>query len=310
MRREPRSDVAGQRDMEAQRGRRQSWLVGLTAAAVLVAGIVAVPALSDGGREVLRTADASPEPSPAVESSEPEWVSNDARSAQVCRQKFGRCLVVGQRERLDDLTARFNAAEPARNGCGGGEPDIVVLLFSYADAPDERVSVNLDCDTGTASVEGKKGRALDDGLRAAIIQAGPQDYGDPATLAEAFGPAPTYPGRPWQKDGSDVEPLELAAAAGPSHCEWQAATFLGGSAFERRTFIRDPRGTLDFGPELKAGFRSGAPLPGDATRTGYSSGRFVLWIAPSDPEAVWLSNTTDNGDTERWPSAAEQGGCA
>lgn len=305
---EPGVDFLSQKKVHPQR--RQGWLVAAAAGAVLLAAVAAVPALSEAGREVLQSADATPEPSPAAESSEPDWVTNGATTARVCRHRFGRCLAVDQRERLDDLTERFNAAEPARIGCGGGEPDIVVLRFAYADSHEERVSVNLDCDDGTASVADRKGRALDAGLRAAIVDAGPTDYGDPATLAEAFGPAPAYPGRPWQKDGVDVESSELAAAGLPSHCDWQAATFVGGSAFDRRQFIRDPDGALDFRPELQQGFRSGRPLPSDAARTGYTSGRFALWVAPSDPEAVWLSNTTDDSDTERWPSPVEHIACA
>lgn len=299
----------------ARRRRRSATLIALGAVAVVVTGLLAVPRLSGAAPESLLpaappTAGAAAEPSPAEDASGEQWVSQFPSSARVCRNRFGRCVVLADESSLHDLASRFNAAGRAPIGCGGGDPDLVVLLFSYPDDHQERVSVNLDCDHGTASVQGKKGRALDDELRAAILAVAPSDYGDPATLAEAFGPAATYPGRPWAKGGLDVPAVELAAAAGPMHCSWQGATVISGTFLARRQFIRDPHGVLGFAPELKAGFRAGGPLPSDAARTGYTSGRFALWLAPSDPDAVWLSNSSDEGDTERWPSADKQIGCA
>lgn len=136
------------------------------------------------------------------------------------------------------------------------------------------------------------------------------------SLAEVFADAPTWPGRPWTRDGAQVSREALTLARGPEHCGWQDALFLGGEALSLSRddarglhFARDPRGVLTHAPHVRVQFRADAELPADAVDTGLSQGRVQLWTAASDGGAyVYLVNADDRGDAERWVRGG--GACA
>ena len=133
---------------------------------------------------------------------------------------------------------------------------------------------------------------------------------DTRSLADRFSPAAPYPGPPWYRGGREVLRRELSVGAGPAHCGWEAATTLGGTAFGRVSWTRDPEGVLEHAPDLQAGFRAHAALPGDARATGYTSGALELWRAASDRGAyVYLVNALDRTDVERWVRSTGPG-CA
>lgn len=126
----------------------------------------------------------------------------------------------------------------------------------------------------------------------------------PPVLAAYFTDTPAYPGRPWSKEGVAVPTSELSLAAGPEHCNWERARFLGWTLL----YSRDPEGVLTHSPGSQAGFRAGAVLPPDAAATGYTQGPVELWTAPSDRgEFVYLVNSADRNDAERWVRGG--GGC-
>lgn len=131
--------------------------------------------------------------------------------------------------------------------------------------------------------------------------------GTGGSLADRYDEAPAWPGAPWTKNGLEVPREELVLAAGPEHCGWQDSAFIGGEALSAPRdevgphWVRDPRGVLTFDPRAQAEFRSPAQLPSDAAWTGYAQDGVELWVAPSDrADYVYLVNSTDRSDTERW----------
>lgn len=134
-------------------------------------------------------------------------------------------------------------------------------------------------------------------------------------LADLFDDAPPWPGEPFLQGDREVTRDEISLAAGPEHCGWQDAVYLGSSRLgaprdERGgLWARDPDGVLTHAPEVRAGFRARAVLPPDARATGYRQGAVEVWTAPSDgAEFVYLVNSTDRADVERWVRGG--GGCA
>src|SRR5947208_5203010 len=76
------------------------------------------------------------------------------------------------------------------------------------------------------------------------------------TVAANFASPPQYPGHAWQRNGHEVPPFEVVAAAGPEHCGWQSATVLTlglplgtepETAAQPRRYIRDPNGRASEG---------------------------------------------------------------
>lgn len=133
------------------------------------------------------------------------------------------------------------------------------------------------------------------------------------SLAERYDEAPAWPGDSWTKNGGEVSREELVLAAGPEHCAWQDSAAIGGKALSAPRdevgphWVRDPKGVLVFDPRAKAEFRSPAQLPSDAAWTGYAQDGVELWVAPSDSaDYVYLLNSADRSDTERW---VRGGGC-
>ncbi len=124
-------------------------------------------------------------------------------------------------------------------------------------------------------------------------------------VADVFGTPAPFPGRAWTRDGVEVPPSEIVAAAGPEHCRWQSATFLTMgwplgtrplTAAGARQYIRDPRHVL---PSRLPALELEATLPTDASPTGYAYGPVRLYLAPSDQEeAVYL---VLGHNVERWP---------
>lgn len=134
----------------------------------------------------------------------------------------------------------------------------------------------------------------------------PVDYAGPLRpLSFYVRDLPPYPGQSWYRDGRKVPATEVSLHAGPEHCGWQDAAFLGGSALTKPgegpvAWVRDPDGVLDR-PEVQQAFQAKATLPADATSTGYHLFAVELWTAPSDDgEFVYLVNGHDRDDVERW----------
>lgn len=111
---------------------------------------------------------------------------------------------------------------------------------------------------------------------------------------------------------------QIESNAGPEHCAWQAAHFLGlswppGRTYDdprrKRTYVKDPDGVLDFAPELREGYKATTALPGDALDTGYRNDDYALWYSPSAGDSrVYL--VRDDGRVELWPKATRPVGCA
>ena len=116
------------------------------------------------------------------------------------------------------------------------------------------------------------------------------------------------------KSGCRVRIDVLAERSGPEHCGWESASVLitGKPLGERYTtvadkveYVRDPDSA--FGrPELTEGLDLDAPVPAEATDTGFRRGDVELWTVAGDDSAVWL---VEPGGAERWP-AGDTPGCA
>lgn len=136
----------------------------------------------------------------------------------------------------------------------------------------------------------------------------------PDSLSSGFDDAPMWPGEPWTKDGQEVSTREISLAAGPEHCSWQEAVFLGAAVLPAprdggHLWSRDPQGVLTHHPRAQQEFQARATLPADAGFTGYAQGPVELWVAPSDGwEYVYLVNAENRDDVERWVQGG--GGCA
>ncbi|MEO6714321.1 MAG: hypothetical protein ABIM89_12940 [Mycobacteriales bacterium] len=104
------------------------------------------------------------------------------------------------------------------------------------------------------------------------------------------------------KNGVRVPTSSVQSYQGPEHCEWQSATFLHLS--DRRQFVRDPQAAIS--AKFRALYAADAPLPGDATDTGYRLDGKSLWLA-ADGSAAYVGTA---GAFERWPAPAEMVGCA
>lgn len=122
-------------------------------------------------------------------------------------------------------------------------------------------------------------------------------------------PFPVWPGIAWSNtSGEVVDPLVLAAFAGPASCEWDRAAFLeigwplGSQALEIdnvRRYVRDPDGIFGEGFDLLDQFDPAATMPADATLSGYRSGDIELWTSPTTIGRMVFLRWPDH--TERWP---------
>lgn len=127
-------------------------------------------------------------------------------------------------------------------------------------------------------------------------------------FGSTFDATPAYPGYPWTRDGRAVKPEEMGTSAGPAHCGWQSAAFLGigwplgtlsASAAQLRQYIRDPRGSVRAGLRDRLGL--GVLPPADARATGYRYGQIEIFFSPTDQDqAVYLVGPSA---VERWPRA-------
>ncbi len=134
-------------------------------------------------------------------------------------------------------------------------------------------------------------------------------------LGSTFDATPDYPGYPWTRDGHQVKPEEMGTSAGPAHCGWQSATFLGigwpvgtlsASAAQLRQYIRDPRGSVR--ADLRDRLGLGVVLPTDARTTGYRYGRIEVFLSPTDQDqAIYLVGPSA---VERWPRADPMALCS
>lgn len=127
------------------------------------------------------------------------------------------------------------------------------------------------------------------------------------TVGSYFDRPPPWPGKPWTIDGRTVPPAELAASAGPSHCGWDAVTFLSvgwppgtisTSASQDRQYIRDPAGRIHQG-RLLGSWEHNPKIPADARDSGYRYGALDLYLAPSDEDIY--AYLVAPSDSERWP---------
>lgn len=125
------------------------------------------------------------------------------------------------------------------------------------------------------------------------------------------------PSGPWSLDGEPVSTKQVESNAGPEHCGWQEAHFLGlswppGRTYDDprrlRTYAKDPSGVLDTAPRLRADYQADTALPGDAVDTGYRNDGYALWYSPSAGDSrVFLVR---EGTVESWPEAGALLGCA
>lgn len=123
-----------------------------------------------------------------------------------------------------------------------------------------------------------------------------------AAVAEEFDRRIEGHGESWFRDGREVGRPEITVTSGPSHCGWESAHFLIGSALSTQSFwVRDPAGALEHLPRAKNDFRRRAVLPVDARPTGYERGSIQIWTAPSDRgQYVYLVHRDHRDDAERW----------
>lgn len=318
----PSFDVV-QRRVVARRRRRV--LTGLsTGATVAVVAVVALQ-LSGGQDSTLRG---------PVASSSPSAVAAEPPPGTVLEPRPYRVPTTPATDRLVDVTASDlqvvggeatsvpwklirlwdagrSLAIAYRPGCDGPgavhfveTPRYVVVQVVDEDGPGVRACANTHRATLRLS------EPLGD---RALLHAPTTAFG--ASLAERFDAVPAYPGEPWVKDGQLVPTRELTLAAGPEHCGWQAAAYLGGAGLAAPRddrgplWVRDPKGVLEHFPRARAEFQAKAVLPSDAAPTGYAQGRVELWTAPSDAfDYVYLVNADSRTDIERWVRGG--GGCA
>jgi hypothetical protein len=122
-----------------------------------------------------------------------------------------------------------------------------------------------------------------------------------------FGSPRAWPGTAWTRYGHQVPYSVVDAAAGPSQCGWESATFLtvgwplGTSAqhaTQARQYIRDSS-TVVPQSNLRSKLELDARLPTDARNTGYRDGSVQLYLAASDEDAAIY--VVADGRVERWP---------
>ena len=131
-----------------------------------------------------------------------------------------------------------------------------------------------------------------------------------------FGPPQAWPGTAWTRYGHQVPYSVVDAAAGPSHCGWESATFLtvgwplGTSAqhaSHARQYIRDATKVVPRS-HLRSKFAVDVRLPTDARNTGYRDGNVQLYLAPSDEDrAIYVVAA---GRIERWPRSDPMTTCS
>lgn len=136
----------------------------------------------------------------------------------------------------------------------------------------------------------------------------------PTTAAPPF---PVWPGIAWSDTSGDaVDPLILAAFAGPASCEWDRSAFLeigwplGSQALEIdnvRRYVRDPDGIFGEGFVLLDRLDLSADLPSDAAFAGYRSGEIELWSSPATIDKAIYLRWPDH--VERWPRMENVAGC-
>jgi hypothetical protein len=136
------------------------------------------------------------------------------------------------------------------------------------------------------------------------------------TVGSYFDHPPAWPGKPWMKQGRTIDKLELEAAAGPSHCGWDSATFLNlgwplgtiaADAGQDRLYVRDPGRTIQ-GATLLGSWEHDPALPADAKDTGYRYGAIKLYLAYSDQD--YFAYLLAPADSERWPRSDPMTLCA
>jgi hypothetical protein len=87
----------------------------------------------------------------------------------------------------------------------------------------------------------------------------------------------------------------LKEERGPSHCEWDSASFL---SYRGDAFVGDPEGVLPTGGTALS-YDPDADLPPDAVATGFREGDRELWTSPSvGRDAVYIVTPER---VERWP---------
>lgn len=194
-------------------------------------------------------------------------------------------------------------------GCSTPDPGQVrfeetatdVLVQALAEPRSKRCLRNVRVALALSRPLGSR-QLLHAATRSAVV-----DAADRRTLAERYDNAPEWPAPPWYKDGQEVLLSELTLWRGPEHCNWEAATYLGGNALGNyrdsrgNLWVRDPHGVLEHFPRAKRDFRSRVALPVDAAATGFEQPGVELWKAASDRgDYVYLVNSHDRQDVERW----------
>jgi len=118
-------------------------------------------------------------------------------------------------------------------------------------------------------------------------------------------------------DGDGEDGISMSSMPGAEHCGWESVTFVEvawppGSVEppdgDVRQFVGDPDGILDGLDNLSGSYEDPANAPPDVVATGVHTDDVELWIAGSDPDAIFLRNSS--GTYQRWPRADPKVLCA
>jgi hypothetical protein len=166
------------------------------------------------------------------------------------------------------------------------------------------ISYDVDLRTRIAFVVGDDVRDYRDDVGWGVLSWAACDPAElPADVTDALGV------EVWtDRVGRRVPTTTIHSSSGPEHCDWQDITFLTlGEGLDARQFLRDVDGEL--ADLLHGSFDGIAPLPDDATDTGYRRDGLQLWLG-DDSRAAYLVSESDATDVERWPAAKEPIHCA
>jgi hypothetical protein len=167
-------------------------------------------------------------------------------------------------------------------------------------------------------------RSVAASLAIVLILAGCGQTIPPSDLASAPPPAAgelpppiaaPLPGRRWTFNDQAMASAVINLHAGPAHCGWETATFLGmgwplgrvaHTSNEAREYIRDPDGL--FAEQMLAPFIPFTILPETAFDTGYRYGADELWVDTATVDQVVYMVRGDV--VEQWGRPPELVGCS
>jgi hypothetical protein len=136
---------------------------------------------------------------------------------------------------------------------------------------------------------------------------------------------PTWLAQPWYAPNGGRMPTDgwgpsMVFYQGSDHCGWERVSFVEMSwppGFVptsqplSRQFARDPDGVLRDplqAVQTRGAFDGDATLPDDARETGLHNDQAQIWVAESDPDAIYVRRS--DGTAERWPRVEPLALCA